>query len=165
VSKPALDWPLLAFIRTSSDYERLILGDFSDVGAPTFRRVARTPLRDDLGRPALRGGRLAWQKVTRHYSRVVVEWLETGRRWAIADSEISVVSNPSLTGKRIMWVDQRAHRASLFVRRFGNRGARRIYNLKGRDRRLLTTAMVGRMAYVTRWTPKTGASTLVRVIF
>jgi hypothetical protein len=165
MGKPAIDWPLLAFIRTSSDYERLILANFTDVGAPARRRIATAALRDDLGRPSLRNGRLAWHKVTRKDSRVVLMKLATGRKRAIVHSDIAVLTNPSLTGTRILWVDQRSRRASLFVRRLGSPGAREIYRIKGRDQRLLTTAFAGRTAYVTRWTPKTGASTLIRVIF
>jgi hypothetical protein len=165
VSKPALDWPRLAFIRTSSDYERLILADFTDVNAPTQRRIATAAVRDDLGRPSLEGGRLAWHKVTRKDSRVVVLWLATGRKRAIVHSDITVLTNPSLTWSRILWVDQRSRRASLFVRKFGSGGVREIYRIKGREHRLLTTALAGRTAYVTRWAPKTGVSTLIRVIF
>jgi hypothetical protein len=165
LSKPALDWPRLAFIRKGPDYERIVLANFSGGGAPTTRRITMAPVRDDLGRPSLAGGRLAWHKVTRRDSRILVERLGTGQRRMIDFSETTVVSNPSLTETRILWVDQRSRRASLIVRRFGTGQNRRIYRIKGRDHRLLTTALIGQRAYVTRWTPKTGVSTLVRVIF
>jgi hypothetical protein len=75
------------------------------------------------------------------------------------------VCNPSLTKTRVVWVDQRAHRASLRLHRFGHRGARTIYHISGRTRLFWTTALTGRTAYVARWARRTRASTLVRVIF
>jgi hypothetical protein len=165
VSKPALDWPLVAFVRRGSKYDRLILANFSGPGAPTERRIVSVLLRDDLGRPSLAGGRLAWHKITRRAALVFSYTLATRRKRTIDRSKMYVPSNPALSSTRIVWVEQRPKSASLFVRRFGSTAARQIYKYRGRDRRLLTTALTGRTAYVSRWTPKTGASTLVRVTF
>jgi hypothetical protein len=165
VAKPALDWPLLAFVRTGAERKRLIVADFSDPAAPTRRRIASMQRRDDLGRPALEAGRIAWHKVTRKGSEVLLEILASGRRRLIAHSKISVETNPSLTGSRILWVEQRANSARLRVRRLDRARVHTIYKVEGRDRRLWTTALVGRTAYVARWRPSTGGSTLIRVIF
>jgi hypothetical protein len=165
VSKPALDWPLLAFVRRGSEYQRLILADFSGSGPPTEKRIASVRVRHDLGRPSLAGGRLAWHKITRREARVFSYRLSSGNRRTIDHSKMYVPSNPALSGTRILWVEQRPKSASLFIRRFGSSGARQIYKYRGRDRRLLTTALTGRTAYVTRWAQKTGSSTLVRVTF
>jgi hypothetical protein len=165
VSKPALDWPLVAFIRTGSEKEHLFVKDFTDPGAPTQRKISEVARRNDLGRPSLAGGRIAWHVVTRGYSKVFVESLGNGNRKVIRKSKIALESNPALTPRRVVWVEQRARSASLLVRRFGQSSTKRIHKIKGSDRRLLTTALTGRTAYVTRWTPATGASTLVRVNF
>jgi hypothetical protein len=165
VAKPALDWPLLAYVRTGTERKRLIVADFSDPSAPVRQRIASLKRRDDLGRPALEAGRIAWHKVTRKGSEVLLEMLASGRRRRIAHSKISVQTNPSLTRRRILWVEQRAKSARLRVRRLDRAGTRTIYKVEGRDRRLWTTALVGRTAYVTRWRPGTGGSTLVRVNF
>jgi hypothetical protein len=165
VSKPALDWPRVAFVRTGSEKKHLIVANFTNPGSPTQRKIAEVARRNDLGRPALAGGRIAWHVVTRGYSKVLVESLASGNRRVIRKSKIAVESNPALTPWRIVWVEQRARSASLLVRRFGRNSTKRIYKVSGRDRRLLTTAINGRTAYVTRWTPATGASTLVRVNF
>jgi hypothetical protein len=164
VDEPALDWPRVAFIRTGANYERLVVRNFSDRGAPTQRRIASTPRRNDLGRPSLAGRRIAWHIVTRDYSKVYMKSLGAARRQLIRRSKIAVESNPSLTRWRIVWVEQRARSASLLVRRFGS-STKKVYAVKGRDRRLLTTSLTGRTAYVTRWTPATRGSTLVRVNF
>ena len=165
VAKPALDWPLLAFVRTGTTYERVVLANFTDPAAPRQRGIVRTLRKNDLGRPSLAGGRIAWHIVSRAQSRVFVQVLSTGRRTVIASSKIAVESYPSITSTRVLWVEQRAGRAFLRVRKFGHAGVRTIYSMRRRDRRLWTTALTGHTAYVTRWVPATGASTLVRVIF
>jgi hypothetical protein len=165
VEKPSLDWPLLVFVRTGTDYRRLVLADFSDPAGPTKRVIARTARRNDLGRPSLAAGRIAWHIVTRDDSRVLVERLASGSRTLVARSKIAVESNPALTRRRILWVEQRARSAFVRVRRLGRSGSRTIYSLDTRRRRLSTTDLTGRTAYVTRWSPATGASTLIRVNF
>jgi hypothetical protein len=165
VSKPALDWPLLAFVRTGERRRRLIVRTYTDPAAPTFRVITRVPRRNDLGRPSLAHGRIAWHVVTRSRSRVFVQGLASGRRRVVARSEMFVETNPALTETRVVWVEQRPASAALRMRRLDRRRARTIFTVKGRDRRLWTTALVRRRAYVTRWRPSTGASTLVRVNF
>jgi len=165
VSKPALEWPRLAFIRTDATYKRLIVADFTDPAAPTERQIALSAVEDDLGRPSLSSGRIAWHKATIRASNVFVERLDTGVRTLIARSRIALEANPSLTSTPIVWVEQRARSASLRTRLFGRRRVRTIYTTTGRTRLLWTTALAGRSAYVTRWSQLTGDSTLVRVNF
>jgi hypothetical protein len=165
VAKPALDWPLLAYVSTGPKYKRLIVKDFTDPSTPVTRSITRVPLAHDLGRPSLAGGRIAWHRVSQRGSSVYYQVLGSGLRRRLAHTRISVVCNPSLTKTRVVWVDQRAHRASLRLHRFGHRGARTIYHISGRTRLFWTTALTGRTAYVARWARRTRASTLVRVIF
>jgi hypothetical protein len=165
VAKPSLDWPRLAFVRTGRERRRLVLANFSDPAAPTRRVITRIARRNDLGRPSLAAGRIAWHVVTRGGSRVFVERLAGGSRTLIARSKIAVESNPALTRRRILWVEQRAQSAFVRVRRLGRSGSHTIYGVKTRRRRLSTTDITGRTAYVTRWSPATGASTLIRVNF
>jgi hypothetical protein len=165
VSKPALDWPLLAVVRTDSTYRRLIIVDYTNPGAPTERQIVRVALSNDLGRPALAGGRVAWANVGPGGSRVYFQVLASGRRKVAAKSSIAVLANPSLTARRILWVTQYARSCTLHTRRFGSSSTKRIYRTKGNRRLLWTTALTGRTAYVTQWSLSTRASTLVRVIF
>jgi hypothetical protein len=165
VSKPALDWPLLAFIRTDSSYRRLILVDYTNPGTPTQRQIARVALTNELGRPALAGGRIAWANVGRGASRVFIQVLATGRRSVVARSSIAVLANPSLTRWRILWVVQYSRSCALQTRRLGSSSTRRIYSTRGNTKLLWTTALTGRTAYVTQWSLSTRYSTLVRVIF
>src|SRR5919198_3311056 len=165
VSRPALDWPLLAFIRTDSTYKHLILADFTNPGSPSERGIARTLTQNDLGRPSLGGGRLAWHKTTNQASRITVEMLSTGRRVVIVRSRIVLEENPALSARRIVWVEQRPRTSALRMRRFDRRRVHSIYTTSGSSRLLWTTALVGRRAYVVRWSLATRGATLLRVSF
>src|SRR5919198_623108 len=165
VSRPALDWPLLAFIRTDSTYKHLILADFTNPGSPSERGIARTLVQNDLGRPSLGGERLAWHKTTNQASRITVEMLSTGRRVVIVRSRIVLEENPALSARRIVWVEQRPRTSALRMRRFDRRRVHSIYTTSGSSRLLWTTALVGRRAYVVRWSLATRGATLLRVSF
>ena len=165
VSKPALDWPLLAVVRKDSTYRRLVIVDYTNPGAPTERQILRVKRSNELGRPALAHGRVAWDYVWPGGSRIYTQVLATGKRTIVAKSSIAVLANPSLTRSRILWVVQYSRSCALRMRRFGSSATKGIYKTKGHTKLLWTTALTGRTAYVTQWSLKTRASTLVRVIF
>jgi hypothetical protein len=165
VAKPALDWPLLAFVRTDSTYKRLIVADYTDPASPTEREIVRINRVNDLGRPSLAGGRIAWHRVTAGSSTVYAQVLASGRRSVIARSSVVVLANPSITATRIVWVREGPGSCALRMKRWDSRAEKRIYRTTGNTRLLWTTALTGRTAYVTRWSLATGASTLVRVNF
>jgi hypothetical protein len=165
VSRPALDWPLLAFVRTDASYKHLILANFTNPGSPSERQITKIVRRNDLGRPSLASGRIAWHKVMAVGSRIYLQVLASGKRRLIARSEVAVVANPSLSSTRIVWVKQFSRSCALFTRRFDSRAVKRIYRTTRKTRLLWTTALTGRTAYVTQWSQKTRASTLVRVNF
>ena len=165
VAKPALDWPLLAFVRTDSTYKRLVVADYTNPASPVERVITRISAVNDLGRPSLAGGRIAWHKVTATSSRIYAQVLATGRRSVIARSSVFVLANPSITSKRIVWVRQNSRSCALLMRRWASPAVKRIYRTAGTTRLLWTTALTGRTAYVTRWSLSTGSSTLVRVNF
>jgi hypothetical protein len=165
VSKPALDWPLLAVVRTGSTYRRLVVVDYTNPGPPSERQIVRVKLSNEVGRPALAAGRVAWGYVSPAGSRIYTQVVATGRRRVVAKSSIAMLTNPSLTRWRILWVAQYSRSCSLLTRRFGSSSTTRIYHTKGDTRLLWTTALTGSTAYVTQWSLKTRASTLVRVIF
>jgi hypothetical protein len=165
VSKPALDWPLLAFKREGSSSEAIVLANLSDPASPVERRIARTSRSNDLGRPSLVGGRLAWHRVTRKDSRIFVYTLATGKRKVVARTKIGLLANPSVTRHRVIWVDERSTGSRLLTRRLDRRRVTSLWSLKGRERLLWTTALVGRSAHVTRWYPSTRSARLVRIDF
>jgi hypothetical protein len=127
--------------------------------------IVRISARNDLGRPSLAAGRIAWHKLTATSSTIHVQRLGTGRRSVIARSSVHVLANPSINSTRIVWVRQSSRSCILRTRRWASPTVRRIYRTTGSTRLLWTTALTGRTAYVTRWSLRTGASTLVRVNF
>jgi cytochrome c biogenesis protein CcdA len=162
VSKPALDWPFLAYRALSADYERLKL---ADLVAGTRRTMARVAPAEDLGRPALRGDRLAWHRANTTGSRVLLRTISTGRRVIVAKSEIAFLANPALTSGRIVWVDLRSGSAALRMRRLAGTRVSTLWSFRSRARAFWTTALAGRSAFVTRWSVTTGAATIYRVRF
>lgn len=164
-SQPALDWPHLAYVRADAGYDRLILSDLTDALNPTSGRIASVRAASDLGRPSLRGGQLAWHRIGRHGSAVFVQDVTTDKRRAITKTERWQESNPSLTTKRIVWVEQRPQGSYLRMRWLGSSRTRTLMRVKGRKTFLWTTALAGRTAYVTKWTPSTRKAVVLRVNF
>jgi hypothetical protein len=161
VSKPALDWPLLAYRRLDADYERLIV---ADLDAGSERTAVRIPPAEELGRPSLQGGYVAWHQAGPWGSRVSFRKLSTWRRSTVAKSEIVLLAHPAVTAWRIVWIEQRSGRAYVHMRRFGAR-VQTLWSLRRRSQAFWTTALEGRSAVVTRWYPSTGAASLFRIDF
>jgi hypothetical protein len=164
-SHPALDWPLLAYIRADGTYERLILADLTDASNPTARKIASVRAAADLGRPALRSGRLAWHRIVQGGSSINVLNLATNRRTTIRKTRIWMEANPSVSSTRIVWVERRPQGSYLRLKRFGSKRTRTLMHVHGRKTFLWTSALAGRSAYVTRWTPSTRKSVVLRVNF
>jgi hypothetical protein len=162
VSKPALDWPLLAYRRLDADYERLIV---ADLDAGTERTAARIPPAEDLGRPSLQGGYVAWHQAGPWGSRVQVRNLSTWRRSTIAKSEISLLAHPAVTAWRIVWIEQVSGRAYVRMLRFGRAKVHTLWSLRRRSQAFWSTALEGRSAVVTHWYPSTGTARLFRIQF
>jgi hypothetical protein len=162
VSRPALDWPLLAFVRDDGVWKQLVLRDL----VSGTERVAATLIRtNDIGRPSLADGRLAWHLVTRSETRIVVLNLASWKRRVVARSRIAVLMHPALSAGRVLWIDQRSRRGYVRMRALSGRRVRTqtLWTANGRDRLFWTTALAGRTAYVTRWSPGTRESTLLRL--
>lgn len=161
LGKPALSWPRVAFVRTSASSRELVLADLS---TGRERVVARARPTDDLGRPALRAGRLAWHVTLPRDSRLML-WNVAlrGKPRAVARSRTAVHVNPSLTRGHLLWVEQRAETSRLRLLRIGVTTAkpRTIATYSGRNRLFWTTALSARRAYVTAWSLGSGQSRLV----
>jgi len=98
-------------------------------------------------------------------STICVLNLATNDRRVIRKTKIWVEANPSVTGRRIIWVEQRPQASYLRLRWLGSSRTRTLTRVKGRATFLWTTALTGRTAYVTKWTPSTRKSVLLRVTF
>jgi hypothetical protein len=155
VSRPALEWPRLAYVRRGSKYIRLIVDDLSG-GARKLPGKAR--LNADLGRPSLRGGRVAWHVVTRTSSRIMARDLGSGRQWTIARTKIGKLSNPSLRGTHVIWVDARSGATYLRAGRLGSTKRSVLARIRSRKASYWTTSLTVRAAFMTRWTISSGAA-------
>ena len=162
VSKPALDWPLIAYRLVTPSDERIVL---EDLDAGTQVVVATAALADELGRPSLRGDRLAWHRAGAAGSRIFLYTLSTAKRVVVAKSKIALLAHPSVTSSRIVWVEQRSGLTRLRKRWVTGRAVSTIWSLRTRARTFWTTALEGRTVIVTRWRPSTGGAALFRVGF
>jgi hypothetical protein len=165
LSDPALDYPLLAYRSVADGRERLVLVDLSAPGGVQERTIASVPVADDLGRPSLRGGWLAWHRIKKHETVVTALNLQTDNRRTIRRTSVWQESNPSVTATRVVWVEQRPAGSFLKMRRFSTGRTKTLMHMGGRKTFLWTTGLSARTAYVTRYTPTTGRSVVLRVDF
>lgn len=161
LDKPALSWPRIAYVRNTGSARELVLGDLT---SGRRRVIVRARPSDDLGRPALRAGRIAWHLTLPRDSRVML-WNVglTGKPRVVAQSRTGVHVNPSLTRGHILWVEQRAEVSRLRLLRIAakNTEPRTIAIFSGPNRLFWTTALSTRRAFVTAWRLGSGASRLV----
>jgi hypothetical protein len=161
LDKPALSWPRIAYVRTTAGAKELVLADIS---TGKSRVIVRARPSDDLGRPALRAGRIAWHLTLPRDSRLLL-WNVAlrGKPRLVAQSRTAVHVNPSLTKGHILWVEQRAETSKLQLLRIRaeKNEPRTIATYSGRNRLFWTTALSAGRAYVTAWRLGSGASRLV----
>ena len=160
VSRPALDWPNLAFVSVGADSKRLLVRDLE---SGTTKYPARVAPGADLGRPSLRNGRLAWHVVTRNRSRIFVRTLANSTRRVFARTEIGRLSNPSLSGRRLIWVDARSGVTYLRHGRLDSKSRRVLARIRGRAASYWTTSLAPGAAFMTRWTIASGAAAVYKV--
>lgn len=83
----------------------------------------------------------------------------------MARTEIFLLAHPAVTGRRIVWIEQRSGRAYLRTLRFGQTRVETLWSLRRRSQAFWSTALEGRSAVVTRWYPATGGAALFRIDF
>jgi cytochrome c biogenesis protein CcdA len=160
VSHPALAWPLLAYVRVDSSSRVIVVRNLENPGDQGQVR-ARVKRSVDLGRPSLRGNRLAWHTASRRSSSILVKTLGAKAPRVVARSRISLLANPSLAGSRIVWVEQRSGKSYLRVGSVRNRKVRTLERLPGRGRTYWTTALSADWVYATRWRLATGGASIL----
>ncbi len=159
VSKPGLDYPMLAYVRAVPGGQRL---ELRNLVSGAVRVVAKGSSGTDIGRPALRGGLIAWHVAAGRRSQIRLGPANGSRpSRVIASSVTGLQVNPSLADGRILWVEQVASLSALRIRGIGGGRVRTLATLKGPNRILWTTALGHRTAYVTRWNPVNGVSEVV----
>jgi len=154
----------VAYISDDGAHERLVLADISKPN-PDERIIASVRSAADLGRPTLRGDRLAWHRIVHGGSAIYVLNLATHDRRAIKRTNVWMEANPSVTSRRIVWVEHRPQGSYLRMKWFGSKQTKTLMHVSGRKTLLWTTALTGRTAYVTKWTPSTQKAVVLRVNF
>jgi cytochrome c biogenesis protein CcdA len=159
VSKPALAWPLVAFVRRVSPYDKLFVRNLV-TGKVTLYATVRLPT--DLGRPSLRHGRLAWHTQTRRESKIMVVKLSSRARRTMAVTRIGMLGNPSVYRTKVVWVDARF--GVTFLKQGWLTSSRRVVLARVRSRTVSywTTAVSSNAAYMTRWVMPTVRTDLYR---
>lgn len=159
LAKPALDWPHLAYVRVGPAGQRL---EIVNLVSGVRRVVTRVDRGVDLGRPAVRGGLLAWHRAAGRWSEIritTVARLGPGR--IVATSVTGIQANPSLAAARILWVEHAGSTSYLRLRAVGGGPVRTLAAVRGPKDILWTTALGERRAYVTRWSPALGRARVV----
>ena len=160
LSKPALDYPLIAYVRaTATGGQRL---ELRNAVSGALRVVARAGRGVDLGRPALRGGLIAWHVAAGRRSQIRLGPANGSRPARVVASSVTGLQvNPSLAAGHILWVEQAGSISALRLRRIGGGAVRTLTTLRGPNRILWTTALGRRTAYATRWNPISGRSEVI----
>jgi cytochrome c biogenesis protein CcdA len=159
LTKPALDYPRVAYIRVVPGGQRL---ELRNLVTGALRTVAQGGRDVDIGRPALRAGRIAWHVAAGRRSQIRLGPADGSRPATVVASSVTGLQvNPSLAYGRILWVEQAGSISALRIRRTGGGSVRTLTTLRGPNRILWTTALGLRTAYVTRWNPVNGRSEIV----
>jgi hypothetical protein len=162
-TKPALAWPWLAYRLDAADGTReLWLRNLSTGG---MRLVTRVGSYVDIGRPAIRGGRVAWSGAAGNGSWIRLYEIASGRRRIVARSSVALLAFPSLTARRIVWVEQRSRSSLLRMRRLDGQTVSTLARTYGPGEVFWSTGLAGRTAYVAVWYPIDGYSYLERIGF
>lgn len=158
VSRPALDWPWLAYREDYPEGGKAIRLRNLDTGETRSLALTGPSWRGDLGRPTIAAGRVAWHLVYPGGSRIVLYRVAEATRTLVVRSRIALFSHPALTSARIAWVEQRNGSTRLRRRLISGSVVYTLAEIRGRSPSMWTTALGGRTAYYTRWALSTGAA-------
>lgn len=159
-SKPALDWPWLAYRRQLLDQTVLELRDLT---TSEVRQLGSVPLGADLGRPSIAAGRVAWHAAGSRGSRILLYDIASGHKEVVMATAIALLSNPSLSSNRILWIKQRQGISSALVRKLRKTQIRILARVMSQRTFYWTTELYGLTAYVTRWSVSSGAARILRI--
>jgi hypothetical protein len=158
-SKPAVKWPFLVAILTRGPRQRVVSTDLR-TGKRRFLDVIDNG--DDLGRPSIDGSLVVWHKTTRTSSRLLIANVHTGRVRTLRLSRRLLLSNPSLRGGVLVWVEQNLGVSRLRERRIDEHHVRTRLRV-ATPRLFWTTAVSAGGVYVTRWNTNSSHAFIQRI--
>ena len=159
--RPALDWPWLAYRRPAARGARVLV--LRDLTTGTERVVAIVKRGDDLSRPALGAGRLAWAAVTRSGSTVRVLAVPWGAPDLLRRSHRLVLTAPALSTRSVGWVEQGVEGSAVVVRPLVGGGRQVIARLPDGTRRYVGLALEGRGAWASYWDLRRGITRIHQI--
>ena len=109
------------------------------------RRIAKVGRKGQLSRPSVSGARVAFAVAKQRRNVIKVFRPKKGARTVVGSVQVGL-SNPTLRGKRLLYVRHARRRDELRLRRLGKGKARLLMRSK---RRLWSTALTPKRAYVT----------------
>jgi hypothetical protein len=159
-SKPAISWPFLVAVLEQGTRKRVMSIDLR-TGKRRFLDVIGSA--DDLGRPSIDRSLAVWHKTSRTSSRILIGNVRTGRVSTVRASRRLLVSNPSLRGGVLVWIEQYLGVSRVQERRI-SAGHRTRTRLRVSTPRLFwTTAIAASGVYVTRWNTNDSHAFIQRV--
>jgi hypothetical protein len=159
LAKPAIAYPRVAYVRAVAGGQRL---EVRNLATGAVRVAARGGPGVDIGRPALRGGLIAWHVAAGRRSQIRLGPADGSRRSRVVASSVTGLQvNPSLAYGHILWVEQAGSISALRLRRIGGGRVTTLNTLRGPNRILWTTALGLRTAYATRWNPVNGRAEII----
>ncbi len=160
-SKPAVSWPYLVAVLSQGARKRVMSIDMR-TGKRKFLDVIGSA--DDLGRPSIDRSLAVWHKTSMTSSRLLIGNVRTGRVSTVRSSRRKLLSNPSLRGGVLVWVEQYLGTSRVYERRIapGNRSRSRLR--VATPRLFWTTAVARTGVYVTRWNTNDNKAFIHRVV-
>ena len=166
----AVDNGWIAWLKVADGRDTLLARRISNAAAPgPERQIAQAGGSSQIGHPSIDGGRVFYALAKRRVNMIKRASLGTGHRKVVLRSRRVMLSNPAVLGKRLVYVQTRRARESpqathaprliqhLMIKPIKHgRAGRRVFAI-GKRRRLWTTSLSGKKAYVTITGGKSGA--------
>jgi hypothetical protein len=159
-SKPAIEFPYLVAVRSFGERQRMIS---IDLRTGLQRVLDGLTTGDDLGRPSIDRGQVAWHKTTRTSSRLMMGNVHNGHVRVLLLSRFRLLTNPSLRRGILIWIEQTLGISRVREQRLASRRPSRV-RAKVRSPRLFWTTAIGAgKVFFTRWNTNTGEASIVRL--
>lgn len=159
--RPALDWPWLAFRRQQPNGARALV--LRDVTTGVERIVTVVRPGDELSRPALAAGFLAWSATTRSGSAVRILQVPWGVSTRVRTSRTLVLTAPAISARSVGWVERDREGSSVVVQAIVDARRQTILRLPGATRTFVALALEGRGAWASYWDLRRRFTRIVRV--
>src|SRR4051794_22919447 len=158
--KPAIAYPFLVAVVVRGARTRMMSIDLR-TRQQRFLDVLKSG--DDLGRPSIDRSLAVWHKTTRSSSRILIGNVRTGRVSIVRLSRSLLLSNPSLRGGVLLWIEQSLGVSRVKERRVTSHRKARTRAKTGSPRLFWTTAVGAGGLFVTRWNTNTGHAFIDRL--